>query len=149
MRIYITILIMLFGAFVMIEIYRPKPLDWTRTFANKDKIPFGTELVYRLLSEQSKNQSINSVRIPVYNQLTDGKLPALSTYILVNNYCEIDKNDTEQLINYASKGNTVFIAANGFPKKLMDTLHFKLTQIDLIDYAKSKKAEDSLAKKQK
>jgi len=69
-RIYLLSLGLLFVAYVVLEYNRPKPLDWTPTYANKDKIPYGTYALYDQLPHLLGTDSVEAVRTPVYSQLT-------------------------------------------------------------------------------
>ena len=69
-RLYLLGIALLFGGYVMAEYNRPKPLNWTPTFANKDKIPYGTYALYDQLPRLLGTDSIEVVRLPVYSQLT-------------------------------------------------------------------------------
>ncbi|MCY7351709.1 MAG: DUF4350 domain-containing protein, partial [Cytophagaceae bacterium] len=71
-------------AFVMVEYYRPKPLDWRPTYSNQDAIPYGTKATFELLPELFNNQPIRPVRLPVYNHLRETNRPARTNYIFVN-----------------------------------------------------------------
>ncbi len=113
------VLVVGYGLF---EYYRPRPIDWTSTYSNKDKIPFGTQALYELLPDVFPKQKITSVRLPIYNQLKENNLPALSNYVFVNQNFEIDGNDRKSLLNYVSKGNTAFISAYDFPDTLLNLL---------------------------
>jgi hypothetical protein len=79
-RWYLVGLLALFGAYVALEYYRPKPLDWTPTLSSKDKIPYGTYALYDLLPAVLSTDSVASVRLPIFNQLlgTDEPVPAAS-----------------------------------------------------------------------
>ncbi|WP_151085722.1 DUF4350 domain-containing protein [Hymenobacter baengnokdamensis] len=68
-RLYLLGLLLLFGAFVALEYYRPRPLNWQPTLSNKDKIPYGTYALYDVLPQLLGTGSVESVRLPVYNQL--------------------------------------------------------------------------------
>ncbi|SHK93664.1 DUF4350 domain-containing protein [Hymenobacter psychrotolerans] len=70
-RWYLLGLALLFGAYVAVEYYRPKPLDWTPTFQNKDKIPYGTYVLFDVLPEVMgvEKRDVKSVRVPIYNQI--------------------------------------------------------------------------------
>lgn len=70
-RWYLVGLAALFGAYVAIEYYRPKPLNWTPTLENDDKIPYGTYVLYDLLPSLMgvEQASVRTVRVPVYSQL--------------------------------------------------------------------------------
>jgi hypothetical protein len=61
----------LFGAYVALEYYRPKPLDWRPTFINRDKIPYGTYVLYDQLPRLLGTDSVETVRVPAFNWLYD------------------------------------------------------------------------------
>ncbi|MBD2714834.1 hypothetical protein KBK19_07290 [Microvirga sp. STR05] len=70
-RWYLLGLALLFGAYVAVEYYRPKPLNWTPTFQNKDKIPYGTYVLYDVLPEVLgvAKRDVKQVRVPIYSQI--------------------------------------------------------------------------------
>ncbi|HEX8428578.1 DUF4350 domain-containing protein [Hymenobacter sp.] len=70
-RWYLLGLALLFGAYVAVEYYRPKPLDWTPTFQNNDKIPYGTYVLYDVLPDLMgvDKREVRTVRVPIYNQI--------------------------------------------------------------------------------
>ena len=70
LRWYLLGLLALFGAYVALEYYRPKPVDWTPTLINKDKIPYGTYVLYDQLPRLLGTDSVSTSRLPIYNQLT-------------------------------------------------------------------------------
>lgn len=69
-RWYLLGLLALFGAYVALEYYRPKPVDWSPTLINKDKIPYGTYVLYDQLPRLLGTDSVETTRLPIYNQLT-------------------------------------------------------------------------------
>lgn len=117
---------MLLGAtllgFVLVEYFRPKPIDWTPTYANRDAIPYGTKATYELLPSLFGNQPVRTVRVPVYNHLRETLLPPRSSFVFVNESFEVDENDLTHLLSYVARGNHAFIAAQRFPAALEDTL---------------------------
>ena len=70
-RWYMLGLALLFGAYVAVEYYRPKPLDWTPTLRNDHKIPYGTYVLFDQLPGVlgvSRNQ-VQAIRAPIYSQI--------------------------------------------------------------------------------
>ncbi|MCO4292894.1 DUF4350 domain-containing protein [Solitalea sp. MAHUQ-68] len=120
-RKYITILTVMVLAYGLIEYYRPKPINWTITLSNKDKIPFGTFATYELLKDIFPKQKIKSTRLPVFNQLTETSDTA-GNYIFVAPAFSIDTNDVSKILDYVARGNSVFIAASSIDGKLADKL---------------------------
>ncbi len=66
-------LLLLFGAYVALEYNRPRPLDWRLSFANNDKIPYGTFVLFDQLPGLLGTDSVREVRVPIYSQLTGEK----------------------------------------------------------------------------
>ncbi|AEI48293.1 DUF4350 domain-containing protein [Runella slithyformis] len=124
---YFWFLVLTVVGYGMFEYYRPKPIDWSPSYSNKDKIPFGTRALYELLPDIFGRQPVESLRVPIYNHLTENKLPAQSNYIFVCQNFSIDKNDRAQLLNYVKKGNNAFISAYDFPDTLLKILHVRAT----------------------
>ncbi len=122
-RILLAVLGVLFAGLVAVEYYQPKPVDWRQTFSNKDKIPYGTYVLYQLLPDLFPSQEITTVRLPVLNQLKNA--PARRTnFIFINERFELDSLDQNTLLAHVARGNQVFIAAEIFADSFEDTLHF-------------------------
>lgn len=122
---YILILLATVVAFVLFEYYKPKPIDWSPTYQNDDKIPFGTKAVFDLLPSLMRQRSVESTRLPPYNLLTETKLPARSNYIAVCETFNAGDLDTRELLRYVAKGNTAFLSAYSFSDTLSQALGFK------------------------
>ncbi len=139
---YFSFLIITTIAFIALEYNRPKVLDWTQTFSSKDKIPYGTRALLEMLGVVAGGKDPIVVRKPMYNLFTEDSLALGGSFVCINNAFEPDTNDLQQLYEFVAKGNVAFIASNQFSEPLLDTLHLKVEQNDLIDYFK----KDSLSK---
>ncbi|WP_461130361.1 DUF4350 domain-containing protein [Spirosoma aerophilum] len=122
---YLFILLATITAYVLFEYYRPKPIDWKATYENDDKIPFGTQALFELLPDVMSPPAIKTVRLPIYNFLTETSLPARSNYVLICQELDADKNDLKHLFAFVQRGNNVFISAYDLPDSLGITLGFK------------------------
>jgi len=76
-RWYLLGLLALFGGYVALEYYRPKPLDWSPSLSSKDKIPYGTYALFDVLPQVLASDSVASVRQPIFNQLLGSEEPRL------------------------------------------------------------------------
>jgi len=76
-RWYLLGILVLFGGYVALEYYRPKPLDWSPTLSSKDKIPYGTYALFDVLPQVLGTDSVASVRLPIFNQLLGSNEPQL------------------------------------------------------------------------
>lgn len=127
-RLYLFILLSTIIGFVLFEIYKPKPTDWTPTFSNKDKIPYGCELLYKILPDIFPNQRITDEKVPFFSKKKSVSLPPKSNYLYVYRYFRADSSTLIKLLNYVQSGNSVFIASENF-FGLDDTLHFKTSYV--------------------
>ncbi|UKJ08170.1 DUF4350 domain-containing protein [Solitalea lacus] len=124
-RKYIAILTIIFLGFGLFEYYRPKPINWSITLSNKDKIPFGTYATFELMKDIFPGKKIISSRLPIYNQLTETN-DTSGNYILITPQFNVDTNDVHQLLRFANLGNNVFIGSSAFHGYLADTLKFNI-----------------------
>ncbi|GAB3321787.1 hypothetical protein GCM10027299_16770 [Larkinella ripae] len=122
---YLLFLLATVVAYGLFEYYRPKPINWNPTYSNKDKIPFGTKVVFDLLPDLLNRQPVTSLRKPTFNHLSDSTLPARSTYIFVCHFLRLSRFDREKLLAYVQRGNTVFLSAYEFPDSLGRLLGFR------------------------
>ena len=122
---YLLILLATILVYALFEYYRPKPINWQPTYENDDKIPFGTKVLYDLLPEVMQQPNVRTVRLPVYNHLTETQLPARSNYVFVCRDFNVDGNDLRQLFAYVRRGNNVLVSAYYVPDSLSKALGFK------------------------
>ena len=122
---YLLILLATVLGYVVFEYYRPKPIDWTPKYQNDDKVPFGTQALFELLPGLMGQSAVKTVRLPIYNFLTETKLPGRSNYVFVAQAFKVDGNDLKQLLNYVRRGNNVLISAYDLPDTLGAVLGFK------------------------
>ena len=117
----ITITIVLL---TIIKIAEPEEVDWTKSFARNDKIPFGGYIIYDLAQSLFPDKKIVLKEFPIYNILKDNYYSG-TNYVFINAYFSPDKLDTEYLLNYVAEGNNVFISAFGIYGDLADSLRIK------------------------
>lgn len=121
---YLLILIATVTAYVLFEYYRPKPINWTPTYRNNDNIPFGTQALFELLPDVMHQSDVKTVRLPIYNFLTETTLPHQSNYVLVSHDLNIGHMDLAKLLAYVKRGNNVFISAYSLPDTLGAVIGF-------------------------
>lgn len=121
---YIALLVSTVLAFILIEVFAPKPIDWRVTLSKKDKIPFGTYVLHELLPDFTDQQDVLHSHNTLY-ELQHQISVNQNIFILSNNF-SLDKIDTEVLLNKVDSGATAFIAANYFSGELADTLNLKV-----------------------
>ena len=111
---------------IVAEIVRPKPINWRPSYTATSKIPFGCYVLYNELATIFDNSDITTVEESVYDILVERNKSIKSNYIFINQYINLDKQETNQMLDYVSEGNTIFIAAAGFGSYLSDTLNINI-----------------------
>ncbi|GAB3954805.1 hypothetical protein GCM10028805_40830 [Spirosoma harenae] len=122
---YLLILLATVTAYMLVEYYRPKPIDWTATYQNDDKIPFGTKALFELWPEVMNQSEIKTIRLPIYNFLSETKLTSPSNYVFICREFHADSIEQKRLFDYVKRGNTVFISAYDIPESFGKELGFK------------------------
>jgi len=109
---YLFLLLMLIGI-ILVEYYKPKPVDWTPTFVNTDKIPYGTYITYEQLSDIFPNKKIKKSREPVFNKFKELENDqALKNFIFIGSNFNLNDVDAEVFLEFIEKGNSAFISSN-------------------------------------
>ncbi len=123
-RKYIFLLILCFGTLISLQIMAPKPIDWTLSYMEKDKKPYGTKALHESLPALFPGQTLSDEKAALYNSLYN-KMPSFSNYIIINQSFSPDTLDVRALLNFVEAGNNAFIACNYFGGKFADTLQLQ------------------------
>ena len=121
--IYIVIAVISLGALMLLQYNKTKEINWFESYVSSHKIPYGTYIFNQIIPKLFDGQ-IEHITIPPFEFLQNNK-DISGTYFFVNNQIAFEKAELESLLEWTSKGNTLFIASKGFEKKLLDTLNLK------------------------
>ena len=117
-RIMAVVLVLLIALMVAIEALKPQPLNWFASYSKIDKIPLGGYVFYDQLKKNSNK--LEELNIPPYELLMDSL--GDGTYFFVNDQVAFDKAETDKLLNWVGRGNTLFVSAVYQSSSLLDTL---------------------------
>lgn len=120
---HIIILLVLFIGLVVFEYTAPKPPDWKPSFQKKDKIPFGSYIMYELLEDIFPGKEIKNNEKSLYQSFHNQEYKNTTCLIITNEF-KPDKVTLEALLEFVEQGNKVFVAATSFGENFMDTLNF-------------------------
>jgi hypothetical protein len=115
------------GILAAIELATPKPIDWRETYEKDDKIPYGDFAVFSLLKDIFPAAEISVSEKTIYETLVDSTFKS-TNYIFINSEFAPDKEDIEELLQFAESGNSVFIAAD-LGEEIADSLRIS-TDLD-------------------
>jgi hypothetical protein len=120
-RTYYFILGGLIIIYVLTQLLRPKPLDWTESYSSEDKIPYGGYLLHALLPEAFPDDEISVNQSPIF-EYADTTNPQ-KNWIFINKSFGIDRWETDILLSQVEQGASVFIAARTFEQAFKDSLN--------------------------
>ncbi|WP_316846559.1 DUF4350 domain-containing protein [Pedobacter psychrodurus] len=109
-KVYLIIGALLILGYLVAQYNKPTPTNWAPTYAAKDKIPYGTFILYNRIKDILPNSNIQQAKTAIYNTIK-GKKFTKTAYLIVAQKAEISKTDFEQLVKYMQSGNDVFIAS--------------------------------------
>lgn len=131
-KIYISLLVVLFIGFTVIEFSKETPIDWSKTYRETDKIPFGTFVLYDQLPALFPESDIEDIRVTPFEYFdeyfnwADSTYSVFGSYLHIDEFAQIDDVSAQELMDFAAHGNDVFISTSYPPQKFYDSLYFDI-----------------------
>jgi hypothetical protein len=127
---YFIPLLLVFVGIVYLQISAPKPINWSKTFLQKDKIPFGSKALYDVLEQSAFKDRISTNKKNIYQSNEEDLFKENGiSYIFINDNLGFDDIETKTLLEQVEKGNNIFLACNNLSGLLKDTLNIE-TNLD-------------------
>jgi len=138
LKIYVAVASVILGVYFLAMYNKPKPVDWTESFSRKDKIPFGTFVLYERLHDIFPGSKVIARRDGAYSVFTgpDSEIKP-SNYIIIASSAKIGVYDFEKMVEYMRRGDNIFIASYYLGGVLEDSLKLKINS-DMNLYNKKK-----------
>lgn len=125
-RGFIIIFSTLFILYIIAEINKPKPIDWTVSISRTDKNPYGGYIIYNQLKHIFPAAVIRSFRTSVYKHVNN--LHETNTaYLILTPALRPTAAATNKMKNYVSKGNYIIASANLFYTPFLHSLGIETT----------------------
>jgi hypothetical protein len=118
---YSLILVAAITLVIVVEVLTPKPIDWTATYSQHDKNPYGSFTVFERLPDLFPGNTVASITTTLYERRQADSLTP-GNYIFVNQSFNPGTEDLNVLLDLVHEGSQAFIAAEYFAGKLEDTL---------------------------
>ena len=122
------------GTLIYLESSEEAPINWFPSYAQKDKIPYGSYVLYNTLKDARTDGDIVEVFRPPYEFLADSS-DQKGTYFFLNDYIYFDDTESESLLAWVAQGNTLYIGAKNIGYTILDTLNLEIeTLYDLNNF---------------
>ena len=108
---YIYLIVVLVIGYSIALYMKPQETDWSPTLSNKDKIPYGSYVLFHELDTLMGYQP-DMLRITPYEQCGDTSyIPNGEVYMFISPVTPFDTEDVNALLRYEQAGNAVFISS--------------------------------------
>ena len=124
-KILAALILLFLGLLVYAEATKPAPINWYPSYGNTDKIPYGLNVLYTTL-QQRFGDNFKEVNRPPYEVMLDGNTTLNGTYFFVNDAVNFDEAETQSLLEWVEKGNTLYVASSSVSETLLDTLSLEI-----------------------
>ena len=112
--------------FVVVELNLPKPINWTPTYSQHDKNPFGSYALVPMLADWFKQQPV-TIGSTTFYELDSIDNP--QNYLVISSEFSPDSADAVALLNKVEKGASAVIISESFYGSFRDMLGFKISGI--------------------
>ena len=141
-RFYLIVIAILFVALIALNHYAPKPVDWSVTYNNKVKSPYGCYILNDMFGVIFNEQKIENSYDGFYVSLDSNSVEQKNIIIITDSF-DPDKYDFDALLKFVSKGNDFFVSSTSFGRLFMDSLKLKITS-SAIDTSVFRKGKETL-----
>ena len=128
-KIYIILVLLTIVSIVVLEMTKPKEINWFPSYATHHKIPYGSVVLKDQLRRLA--DSIITVERPPFEYLTNEDVNG--TYLFYNGGISFGEDELERILNWVESGNTLMVAAVDFEDMLLDTLHLSTKSVNTVD----------------
>lgn len=134
-----------FGLFILliaIQHYAPEPVNWSIDLRQNSKNPYGTLILQDMLQEIFSEGGLRQNGKSFFLSLR-GKTDEPQNLLIFTRNFSPDQYDMHAMLDFAGRGNNVFIAAQYFSSSLEDTLNFT-AQAPFFDTTALRRGDDRL-----
>ena len=135
-KLYIALTVLAILSIVVLEYTKPQEINWFPSYASHHKIPFGTFVFHEQLERSFDRDHIVNVDKPPFEYLNQNN-NIKGTYMFINNNLSFGDAELDELLEWTTKGNTLFIASEKLGGNLHDTLNINTSVISNFNNIKN------------
>ena len=139
---YIIALVALVVIYIVYELNKPKPTDWSVTFSHHSSTPFGSKALHELAPNMFLGNTLNSSNRTVFELYKEDGIE--DNMLIVASGIGLGKEDTEIILDQVAEGKTVLLSAFAYGGMLADTFGLVSETQDVIRLMPPKEIEAAL-----
>ena len=121
---YILLLVVTLILWIITEVTTTPPLDWSVSLDHRDRQPFGTLLLSKLIPHIFPENGFELNQKTVREVIHDDQKP--ENLLIIANRINLEKPGLEALLQFIGDGGNALLAANFLDRDLLDTLDIQL-----------------------
>ncbi len=121
------IALLLFTILVLVEWFKPEPVDWSYDFRGNSKKPNGCYVYLNCMKTLLNENNIQENNLGILDFLNADSLRQHTMLLYVTDDFSVDSIEAGQLLSSVSEGRSVFISAFSFSGNFADTLGFTMS----------------------
>jgi hypothetical protein len=125
-RSFIIVFVGLFILYVVAEVNKPQPIDWTVTISRNDKNPYGGYLIYNQLRHIFPAAIVQTFQASVFQKAIHLQ-DTPTAYLIIGSTLQPTSSVTKKMKNYVSKGNYIMVSANQFNTPFLNSFGVETT----------------------
>ena len=129
---YYSVIAVILILTMVIELLKPKPIDWSFNLESEKKAPYGTYALFNTIKDLFPNKKITTNKRTAY-EYNKSKQAKTKNFIYIANNFNTDELETETLLRFLEEGNNLFISAHYFSSFFADTLGFSVDNSAFFD----------------
>lgn len=119
LKIYGVVLVLVMLALLLLQLNKKTVIDWRKTFALKEKSPFGL-FVFNKEADKLFGQKLERIYKSPYQYFSEDSIQAPQNLLLIER--ELTNPAWKKILNRVEKGDDVFILQQHIPNILKDSL---------------------------
>ena len=129
---YYSVIAVILILTIVIEILKPKPIDWSFNLVSEKKAPYGTYVLFNTIKDLFPNKKITKNKRTAY-EYNKSKQANTNNFIYIAHNFDIDELETETMLRLLEEGNNLFISAHFFSSFFTDTFTFSIDNSAFFD----------------
>ena len=107
---------------IAVLFYMNKRVNWSMTYLPDDTSPYGTKILHTLLQDISPEKTFHFIKDSAGVRLPADPTPACDNYFYIGNDFYADSADRARILEFASKGNNVYLFCGNQGHMIFDSL---------------------------
>jgi hypothetical protein len=124
----------IFAVFLYFGRDKKKRFNWSETYEETSKQPFGTYVVHEMMKTYFPNQKFEDFKQRIDKSINLDSIVKPANYVFIGDGFFTDTADVDKIMAFAHEGNRVLVAANAVPNYFLERVYQDSCDDDNVGY---------------